>query len=151
MFVTTHVLAGAVIGRVLAGHPVAAFAAGVVSHFAMDACPHYGDDAVEIGDPEFIRVARCDGCAGLAAMAVGAGLAPRPARRAGLAGMLGGAIVDSDKPMEYFFGWNPWPEAWNRFHKRVQNQEPHRLPHELLIAAALAALVWQVVPERRVR
>lgn len=144
MFVTNHVLAGALIGRVLARHPVGAFAAGVVSHFAMDACPHYGDDSVSIESSEFIRVAKCDGCLGLAAMAVAAGLSPRPARKAVLAGMMGAAVVDSDKPFEYFFGWNPWPEGWIRFHKRVQNQEPHRLPHELAVGAGLAALVWLV-------
>ena len=149
MFVTTHVAAGALIGRVLARHPIAAFGAGVVSHFMMDACPHYGDDTLEIGDPQFMRVARCDGCAGLTAMAVAAGISPRPARTAVIAGMVGGAIVDTDKPLEYFFGWNPWPGFWNRFHKRIQNQEPHRLPHELAVLAVLSWLVWKYVPDRR--
>lgn len=148
MFVTSHVLAGALIGRVMARHPVGAFAVGVVSHFAMDACPHYGDDSLTTESPEFLRVARCDGCAGLAAMALAAGISPRPARRAVVAGMLGGAIVDSDKPFEHFLGWNPWPEPWNRFHKRIQNQEPHRMPHELVVGAVLAVLVWRLLPER---
>ena len=145
MFVTNHVLAGALIGRVMARHPVGAFAVGVVSHFAMDACPHYGDDDLTLDSPEFIRAARCDGCAGLAAMAVAAGISPKPARRAVVAGMLGGAIVDSDKPFEYFFGWNPWPDWWNRFHKRIQNQEPDRLRHELILGGLLAALVWKAL------
>jgi hypothetical protein len=149
MFVTTHVAAGALIGRVLARHPVAAFGAGVVSHFVMDACPHYGDDTLDISSPDFIRVAKCDGCAGLAAMAVAAGISPRPARKAVLAGMVGGAIVDTDKPCDYFFGWNPWPSFWIRFHKGIQNQEPHRLPHELAVLATLSWLVWKYVPERR--
>jgi hypothetical protein len=146
MFVTSHVLAGALIGRVLAGHPAAAFAAGVVTHFAMDACPHYGDVSKTLEDPEFIRMAKCDGCAGLAAMAVAAGLSPGPARRAVIAGMLGCAAVDSDKPFEYFFGWNPWPDWWSRFHKRVQNQAPNRLPHELAVIAGLGLLAWRVLP-----
>jgi hypothetical protein len=149
MFVTTHVAAGALIGRVLARHPVAAFGAGVVSHFAMDACPHYGDATMDVGDPAFMRIARCDGCAGLAAMAMAAGISPRPARKAVVAGMLGGAVVDSDKPLEYFFGWNPWPGWWNRLHKRVQNQEPDRMPHELAVLAVLGWLVWKYVPDRR--
>lgn len=148
MFVTSHVLAGALIGRVMARHPVGAFVAGVVSHFVMDACPHYGDSTWSSDSPEFLRVARCDGCAGLAAMAVSAGLAPRPARRAVVAGMLGGAVVDSDKPLEYFLGWNPWPAAWNRFHKRMQNEEADRMPRELLAAAGLAGLVWVLLPDR---
>ena len=149
MFVTSHVLAGALIGRALARHPVGAFGVGVVSHFAMDACPHYGDEAVPTMSPEFLRVARCDGCCGLAAMVVAAGISPRPARRAVVAGMLGGAIVDSDKPFEYFIGWNPWPKWWAAFHKRVQNQEPHRMPHELLAGVGLALLVWKLLPARR--
>ena len=148
MFVTTHVLAGALIGRVMARHPVGAFGVGVVSHFAMDACPHYGDDSVTIDDPEFLRIAYCDGCAGLTAMALAAGISPRPARRAVVAGMLGAAVVDSDKPFDHFFGWNPWPDWWNGFHKRIQNQQPNRWPHELAVAAALAVLVWKLVPDR---
>lgn len=148
MFVTSHVLAGALIGRAMARHPVGAFAVGVVSHFAMDACPHYGDDSLSTDSPEFLRMARCDGCAGLAAMAVAAGISPRPARRAVVAGMLGGAIVDSDKPFEHFLGFNPWPEPWNRFHKRIQNQEPYRMPHELAMGAVLAVLVWKLLPSR---
>lgn len=142
MFVTNHVLAGALIGRVMARHPAGAFAVGVVSHFAMDACPHYGDETLKVTSPEFIRIARCDGCAGLAAMAVAAGLSPRRSRRAVVAGMAGAAIVDSDKPMLYFFGWDPWPKWWSRLHKWVQNQEDHRLPYELVVGAGLAALVW---------
>jgi hypothetical protein len=143
MFVTNHVLAGALIGRALGRHPAAAFAAGVVSHFVMDACPHYGDDTAEPGvmTAGFVKMARCDGCAGLAAMAVAAGLAPGWSRAAVVAGMAGAAVVDSDKPMIYFFGWNPWPKWWIRLHQRVQNQKPHRFPHEMLTGAALAALV----------
>lgn len=140
MFVTNHVLAGALIGRALARHPVGAFAAGVVSHLAMDACPHWGDDGFKDDSEAFLRVARCDGCCGLAAMALGAGLAPKASRRAVVAGMAGAAIVDADKPCDYFFGWNPFPERWNAFHKRLQNEAPHRLPYELVTAAALAAL-----------
>ena len=151
MFVTSHVLVGAIIGRALADHPVGAFAAGVVSHFAMDACPHYGDSSMSVTDPEFIRIAKCDGCAGLAAMALAAGLSPKPARWAVLAGMAGGAIVDTDKPCEYFFGVNPWPGWWNRFHKRIQNQAPHRLPHEAIAALALAVVVLRVLPARPAR
>lgn len=145
MLVTNHVLAGAVIGRVLGRHPVGAFAAGVVSHFAMDACPHFGDATWDTDTPEFVRLAKCDGCCGLAAMAVAAGISPRPARRAVVAGMAGAALVDSDKPFEFFFGYNPWPEAWNRFHKRVQNETPDRLPLELAVGAALAVAAWRVV------
>lgn len=148
MLVTNHVLAGALIGRVMARHPVGAFAAGVVSHFAMDACPHWGTEDTGL-TPEFLRVARCDGCAGLAAMAVSAGLAPGRTRKAVVAGMAGGAIVDMDKPMEYFFGWNPFPLWWQRLHKRVQNEAPGRMPHELVVAGLLGIAVWKVLGAAR--
>ena len=147
--VTSHVLVGALIGRVMARHPVGAFAVGVVSHFAMDACPHYGDDNLTYESPEFIRLARCDGCAGLAAMALAAGLSPRRSRRAVVAGMLGGAIVDSDKPFEYFLGWDPWPEWWSRFHKHILTEDPGRLPQEVAVAVGLAAAVAIALPDRR--
>ncbi len=148
MLVTSHVLVGALIGRVMARHPVGAFATGVVSHFAMDACPHYGDPDLRRGSSEFLRVARCDGCAGLASMALAAGISPRRCRRAVVAGMVGGAIVDTDKPMEHFFGWNPWPGWWNRFHKRIQNEEPNRLPGEVVVIAALLVVVGALLPDR---
>lgn len=140
MFVTSHVAAGALIGRALAGHPAGAFAVGVVSHFAMDACPHWGlPDDREHYD-QFLRAARCDGCAGLTAMAVTAGVSRPEARKAVLAGMLGAALVDADKPMKHFFGWNPFPAPVRRLHERVQNQAEHRLPTELVAGAALVAL-----------
>lgn len=145
MLVTNHVLAGAIIGRALARHPVAAFGAGVFSHVFMDCCPHWGDERLTMDMPAFQRIARCDGCAGLAAMAVAAGISPRRTRWAVVAGMTGGAIVDTDKPMDYFFGWNPFPEPWQRFHKRIQNEEPHRLPNEIVIGALLAAACWRIL------
>ena len=140
MFVTSHVAAGALIGRALAGHPVGAFAVGVVSHFAMDACPHWGLPDDPANYEQFLRVARCDGCAGLAAMAVAAGVSRPEARKAVVAGMLGAALVDADKPMKYFFGWNPFPGPVRRLHRRVQNQAEHRLPGELVAAGVLVAL-----------
>lgn len=145
MLVTNHVLAGALIGRATARRPFLAFAAGVVSHFAMDACPHWGDKRPGTYD-RFIHVARCDGCAGLAAMALGAGLSPGHSRRAVAAGMLGGAVVDADKPMVYFFGWNPFPRWLQEFHERIQNEAPHRMPHELAVGAGLLLAVAALVP-----
>lgn len=141
VFVTSHVLAGAVIGRVLGRHPAGAFAAGVISHFGMDACPHWGGHPEGTLDEDFLRVARCDGCAGLAAMAAAAGLTPRRSRWSVMAAMAGAAFPDLDKVSLYFFGWDPFPRWWRRFHARVQNEAPHRLPHEVLTAAALAALI----------
>ena len=147
MLVTSHVLAGAVIGRALSRHPVGAFAAGVVSHFAMDACPHWG--ATGPGSEEqFLRVARCDGCCGLAAMAAAAAITAPDSRRAVVAAMAGAACVDADKPFRHFFGWDPFPEPFNRFHQRIQNEAPHRLGYEVLAALALSAVAAGVLSRR---
>ncbi|MBW8076984.1 MAG: hypothetical protein GJU76_02680 [Gallionella sp.] len=142
MFVTNHVLAGALIGRALRSHPVAAFGVGVISHFAMDACPHWGmDDDEEFSWERFYPIARCDGCLGLAAMAAGVGLSPGPNRKAALSGMLGAAVVDADKPMRYFFGWNPFPLVVQRLHSGVQRQAPNRMRIEIGVGAALAVVL----------
>ena len=150
MLISSHVLAGAVIGSVARRHPVAAFAAGAASHLMMDACPHWG---VAMAGPEdeelFLRVARCDGCAGLAAMAVCAAVAPPQARRATLAGMLGAAAFDLDKPCQHFLGFNPSPVWFRRIHAAVQREAPHRLPHEVVTAAALAVLALAALGVRR--
>lgn len=145
MLVSNHVLAGALIGRAVARRPALAFVVGVVSHFAMDACPHWGTgDPEGVWSDEFVRVAKCDGCAGLAAMALGAGLSPGRSRTAVVAGMVGAALPDTDKPFQYIFGVNPFPRAVRRFHKRIQREAPHRMPAELASAALLAAtmVVW---------
>ena len=42
MLLTNHVLSGALIGA-LTRRPLPAFAAGVASHFALDAVPHWGN------------------------------------------------------------------------------------------------------------
>ncbi|MGC8514188.1 MAG: hypothetical protein ACP5P1_14325 [Acidimicrobiales bacterium] len=151
MFVTNHVLAGALIGRALGGHPVASFGVGVISHFLMDSCPHWGmSDEEPFSWEKFYPIARCDGCLGLAAMAVGAGFAPGSSRKAVISGMLGAASVDADKPMLYFFGWNPFPLAVRRLHSRVQRQAPNRMGFEIAVGASLALAVL-AGPSRRKR
>lgn len=143
MFVTNHVLAGATIGLVFGRHPVGAFAAGVVSHFALDACPHWG---IVVDGPEaeahFFRVARYDGCLGLAAMAAGAAIAGRGVRPATVAAMVGAALPDLDKPCRHFFGVNPFPGWFNRLHGMVQRESPERLGFEVTAGVALAALAF---------
>jgi hypothetical protein len=141
VFVTSHVLAGATIGTLLSRCPTGAFVAGVVSHLGMDACPHWGVvPGVPGNDETFLRVARCDGCAGLAAMALCAGLVGPRARRATVAAMVGAALPDLDKPLLHFFGVNPFPLAFRHFHSRIQREAPHRVPHEVLAACVLATM-----------
>lgn len=141
MFVTVHVLAGAVLGSRLADRPAAAFAAGFASHLAMDATPHWGiDRARPDARQRFLRAARADGLAALAAVAVVAASAPAGARASTLAATLGAALPDADKPCEHFFGFDPWPAAFSRFHVGIQRESPRRLGVELAWGAALALL-----------
>ena len=71
MFVTNHVLSGALIGRSLERRPVVAFAVGVASHLVLDAVPHWGCDTRRpCGAHQFLAMARRDGLLGLRAMAV---------------------------------------------------------------------------------
>ena len=133
---TNHVLSGAVIGATSRRHPVSAFALGVLSHFVLDAVPHWGNNH---GRPTFMQVAVSDGMTGLAVMGAMTALAPRDARLAVLAGMAGAALPDLDKPSVVFFGRSPFPAAVDLIHKRIQDEAPHRFKYELAAAAAFAA------------
>jgi hypothetical protein len=136
MLVTNHVLSGAVIGAASRRRPVFAFALGVLSHFALDAAPHWGNWR---GRPSFMEVAVSDGLVGLAVMGTMTALAPRDARLAVLAGMAGAALPDLDKPSKVFFGRSPFPRAVDRIHMRIQDEAPHRLKYELAAATLLFA------------
>ena len=147
MLVTNHVLAGAAIGAVVK-RPLPALVLGVASHLAMDRIPHWGlsHDERQEGDPlshpTFLRVAYRDGFAGLAAMTAAFGLA-RGRRIPVLAGMVGAALLDLDKPGKYFVGASPFPAAVDRFHAEIQEgrEHEHKMGQELAVAAGLAALV----------
>ena len=76
MLVTNHVAAGAAIGALLHRRPALAFAAGVASHVAMDCLPHWGLPREPESHDRFLEVAKKDGLAGLAAIAVLSGPAP---------------------------------------------------------------------------
>ena len=141
MLLTNHVLSGALIGA-LARRPLPAFAAGVASHFVLDAMPHWGQWGSQ---RQFLHVAVPDGLVSLATMAAFAVASPPDRRLAVLAGMTGAALPDLDKPANLWFGWSPFPGAVNRFHSRIQHEAPHRAHLELSVArvfagAALVAL-----------
>ena len=144
MLITNHVLSGAIIGAVT-GRPVVAFTAGVASHFALDAVPHYGDWGKDMD--AFLRVAVRDGLTGLAVMGAITALAPPSARVAVVAGMAGAALPDLDKPAIQFFGRSPFPRQVDRFHARIQHESRQRLPLEITVgagfAATLAVLAWR--------
>lgn len=144
MLVTNHVLSGAVVGA-LVRRPLLALPLGVASHFVLDATPHWGKWDSE---RQFVKIAVADGLIGLAVMA-GAAVAAPPDRRAGvIAGMVGAALPDLDKPSWMFFRRSPYPRFVNAFHSRIQDEAPHRFySHELrggaAFAAAYAILVWR--------
>jgi hypothetical protein len=150
VLLTNHVLSGALIGA-LARRPAPAFAAGVASHFVLDAVPHWGDWG---SYRRFLRAAVPDGLIALAAMGAFAALAPAGRRAAMLAGMAGAALPDADKPSRLFFGRSPFPPAVDAFHGRIQREAPGRAPVEVLAAAAFtsAALAvlggWAPYPQR---
>ncbi len=134
MLLTNHVLSGALTGA-LCRRPLPAFAAGVASHFVLDALPHWGQWGSE---QRFLRVAVPDGLVGLAVMGAFAAVSPPERRLAVLAGMTGAALPDIDKPTRLWFGWSPFPGPVNRFHTRIQHEAPRRAHIELLAAGAFA-------------
>jgi hypothetical protein len=149
VLLTNHVLSGALIGA-LARRPLTAFAAGVASHFVLDAVPHWGDWGSQ---RRFLRVAVTDGLISLAATAALAAASPAERRLAVLAGMAGAALPDADKPANMWFGRSPFPRAVDRFHTGIQREAWHRgyvevLAAGVLSAAALAALRHPVAAPR---
>ena len=141
VLLTNHVLSGALIGA-LARRPLSAFAAGVASHFALDAVPHWGEWGSR---RRFLRVAVADGLVGIAVTAACASAAPAERRLAVIAGMAGAALPDLDKPARLWFGSSPFPEAVDRFHGRIQREAAGRAYLELLAAGALAVAALIVV------
>lgn len=142
MFVTTHVLVGAVIGA-RTRSPVAAYGLGVLSHFVMDALPHWGP----AGDHDaFMRVAVRDGLGGLAALSAVAALSPPGSRRSVLAAAIGAATPDLDKPFAEITRRQLWPRPVDQFHRMIQREAPRRMRQELATLAAAALLAAAVIP-----
>jgi hypothetical protein len=148
MFITNHVLAGTIAGTAFRRRPVLAFAVGFATHVAMDMTPHWGNATLDRDG--FYAVAKRDGVLGLGTLALitAAGVPPRTAL---LAGIAGAAVLDSDKPTEYFFGFNPFPRWLDEFHKRIQRESPEGLRTEVAIGAGLAAICAAVLVRGRRR
>jgi hypothetical protein len=134
MLATTHVLSGLLIGTFIR-RPTTAAAVGAVSHFVLDSLPHWGTS----DDKDFMRVARRDGCALLAVLAVAACATPTSRRPSVLAGALGALAPDLNKPSRHFLGRSCYPKAVDRFHARIQKEDSGRMPQELLVGAVAAA------------
>ena len=148
MFITNHVLAGAIAGTVCRRRPVAAFGVGFATHVVMDMTPHWGNP--QLGRDGFYAVAKRDGLLGLATVAL-ISVAGVPPRTALIAGMAGAAILDSDKPGEFFFGVNPLPKWIDRIHKQIQRESPEGLRTELAAGVALAAVAAALLARDRRR
>ena len=144
MLISTHVLSGALLGRVV-GRPVPALAVGLASHLALDRLPHWGKGGgwpVEDLDDETFRVAVVDGLAGLTLIAVLLRVVPARSRAAVLAGIVGACLPDLDKPGRRFVGRSPWPERFDRLHAemQVEVESPDRLAQDVAIAAVGTAV-----------
>jgi hypothetical protein len=146
MFITNHVLAGAIAGSVCKRRPVRAFVLGFATHVAMDMTPHWGNP--EIGRDGFYAVAKRDGLLGLAALSI-ITVAGVPPRTALLAGMAGAAVLDSDKPGEFFFGVNPLPGWVDRIHREIQRESPEGMRVEIPAGIALAAVAGALLVRAR--
>jgi hypothetical protein len=133
IFITNHVLAGAAIGTQLP--PGRAAIAGFASHLAMDNLPHWG-----VVGYFPLKAAKRDGVLGLGVMAACTALAPKKRRLSVLAAITGACLPDTDKIGEHFVGFSPWPQRFDDFHKWLQRESPHRIPHEVLAGVGLAVL-----------
>jgi hypothetical protein len=145
VLVTNHVLSGALIGAVTR-RPVVAFAAGIASHFVLDALPHWGDWGED--KSVFMRVAVRDGLTGLAVMGTLAAVTPARLRLAVIAGMAGAALPDLDKPSAIYLGRSPFPPAVDRFHSAIQREAQGRFPLEVAVGAGFAAATVAVLAAR---
>jgi hypothetical protein len=146
MFITNHVLAGTLAGTALRRRPFLALGVGFATHVAMDLTPHWGNPTLERDG--FFAVAKRDGVLGLGVLAVvaAAGVPPRTAL---LAGIAGASVLDADKPCEFFFGFNPWPDWLDQFHKRIQRESPEGIRTEVAAGILLAAVSAVVLARRR--
>ena len=133
MLITNHVLAGTIIGA-LSRSSSGAFAAGVVSHFALDAIPHWGAR----DDRHFLRTAVVDGLVGFAVASVAIALAPAERRTRVVAGIAGACAPDADKVCELAVGASPYPAWVDNAHARIQIESPEKLSQEIVLAAVLA-------------
>ena len=131
MFFTSHLVAGALIGRRVR-NPLLAFAVGTVSHLAMDALPHWGPRC----ESDIRPMAMKDGV--VAAGFLGYLLRRRPTLST-WAAVAGAGLLDLRYPFREFLGFSPFPRAIDRLHDRVQNERPEWVWIELPVGTSLMA------------
>ena len=146
MFATNHVLSGALIG-LRTRRNSAAFVLGVSSHLVLDSIPHWGPG----GDFDLLlRYAKRDGWFSLLSALICLSVSPPNQRQSVAFAMSGALLPDLGQPIQYFFGFNPFPGSIRRIHEGVQRESPLRLRRELVFGAALGTLVV-IGSRRRVR
>lgn len=153
MLISTHVLSGALLGRVL-GRPLPALLVGAASHLALDRLPHWGRAGGWPSQPmqgEDFRVAVVDGLCGLGLIAIALNATPAAARLPVLAGIVGACAPDLDKPGLRWFGRSPWPEPFDRIHATIQVnvERPELLRQDVVVASAAALLTMPLLRGRR--
>lgn len=145
MLITNHVLAGASIG-LLSRSPTVAAASGLLSHFAMDALPHWG-----ICDHRtYVRTAIVDGTIGFGVSVVVVFASPPARRRNVVLGILGACFPDTDQAAALMFGRTYQPAWFDRVHAGVQNEHAW-LGQEPVVALALAGVFAVVLRRTRSR
>jgi hypothetical protein len=106
MILSTHAIVGGALASLFPSHPVAAFAAGFASHFAIDAIPHcdYPLRSISLGlgarnkillNPALFRDLALIGFDALAGLAIAIGIFATPMTLVAIvAGVLGGMLPD---------------------------------------------------------
>ena len=145
MFITNHVLSGAVLGLATPRRPLLVALTAAGSHYALDSVPHWGT----ADKRKFRRAAIVDGLCGLSTMAGVMRIVPRGTRVAVLAGMFGAAFPDSDKPAEMFLHRSPFPLWVDEFHSAIQHESGRGIRTEVRAAAVMAAAVVVMSGARR--
>jgi len=136
VFVSSHALTGAVIGKVTR-RPGLAFVLGLASHLVMDAVPHWGG----VDHDTFVSAARIDG---LTMLGVAALVAAKPDKEktAMLAGLAGAVLFDMDKPVRHFLNVELWPAPLKHFLGRIQTESPDKLVFELAFGVLLGVVFF---------
>lgn len=137
MFITNHVIAGSVIGLAAPNVPVA-FTAGFVSHFVLDAIPHYYSS-------NWKRAGVIDGLIGLTVAATIYTKTPAHRRGRLVAGVTGACLPDSDKPLLMFTGSKRHPQWFQKFHGMIQNEQKKFWRNEAAFAAIGTAVVTDLI------
>ena len=136
MFITNHVLAGALAGTASArAARCSRSCVGFATHVAMDMTPHWGNPT--IGRDGFFAVAKRDGILGLGVVALVTAAGRAAAHRAAGRDRRRGD-ARRRQAGEFFFGFNPLPRWLDRFHKRIQRESPEGMRTEVAAGVALA-------------